>query len=109
MTTETTETTKKKRKRREPLLDPELVMALCQKFQGYNGAVKALADGGFVNPATNRPFTKHAIIYASRKAKGYDEWRVEREKERADIVSEFKRIAKSALVNRKDRKDKASK
>jgi hypothetical protein len=103
VTMTTTTKIRKKAKVREPLLDPELVLRLCKKFSGYDGAMKALRDEGFVNPSTNKPFTKHALIYASKKANGYDDWRIEREKERANVVSEFKRIAKVALANRKEK------
>jgi hypothetical protein len=89
-------------------LDPELVLGLCKKFSGFDGAVKHLAEKKFLNPDTGKPFTKHAIIYAAKKADGYEEWRKDREKERTDTAQEFKRIAKAALSTKRTKKKEAA-
>lgn len=91
--------------KRPPMLDPELVLKLCKKFSGYDGAVKALAEKGLLNPVTGKPFTKHAIIYAAKRAKGHDEWRAKREEERTNTVTEFKRIARLALATKRSKRE----
>ena len=90
-------------------LDPELVLELCVKFNGYDGAFKALAESGLVNPDTGRPFTKHALVFVSKKAKGYKAWRTEREKERKDTAKEFSRIARRMIATKDKQKAEAEK
>lgn len=88
------------------MLEPDILLALCKKLDGYDGAIKYLADQGLKNPKTSKPFTKHAIIYTVRKAKGFEEWRKSREKERTDTTKEFKRIAMKRLAHQAEKKAK---
>ena len=82
------------------VLDPDLMLALCRKFSGYDGAVRQLAEDGLKNPRTGKPYTKHAVRCAAMKAAGYAEWRREREKERSDTAREFRRIARKRVAEK---------
>ena len=82
-------------------LDPDMVLQLCKACHGYDGVVKALAEKDFLNPTTKKPFTKHAIIYAAKKAPGWKEWNHTRQQERLDTAKEFKRIAQNMLRTKK--------
>lgn len=88
-------------KLREGRLDPDLVLQLCERFDGYDGAYKALAEEGLLNPDTGRPFTKHALIFVAKKSAGYKAWRTKREKARKNTAIEFARIAKRMIATKK--------
>ena len=89
--------TAKKPVGRPPLLDPEIVFAACRAHGTYTRAAHALAAAGVKNPATGRPFTKHAIRYSATRAAGYQAWakkaRAAREKEMARLNADIARIA----------------
>ncbi len=94
-----------KKKSSQASLSADEALALCKRFQGYDGAAKFMREHGLVNPQTNRPFTKAGVKRAAMRASGFSAWRASRERERADTEKEFKRIARLAQRAKRERKE----
>ncbi len=78
-------------------IDPEDVLRLCKKLGGYDGVVKHLAAEKVVNPKTKKPYGKSGVQYLATQAKGFKEWRAQKERSLEKSRERFAKVARKTL------------